>query len=279
MLKLTKNRVLKILIVVFIVAFLTITLFPFFWIVISSFKPQSEILGNGAYRIIAENPTIQNFVTVIVDKHIFRAIKNSFIMSIIPTGYVIVVASMAAYIISRYKFKGKRLLMTFVLAVSMFPQMTMVGPLFNMFYRFNALNSYWVSLAYSTITLPLAVWILVAHFNQVPLELEDAAKVDGASPMTILWRVVFPLAAPGIFASAIMTFISAWNEYMLASTMNVDESMQAVPVRLGYLQDQFTVFWGQICAAAVIVIIPTLIIVLVFQKQIVSGITEGGVKG
>jgi len=279
MLSLSKSKGLKIAVWIFVAVFLVITIFPFFWIVITSFKPEVEIFSAHSYQIIADNPTLENFRIVIQEKGIMRAVKNSFVMSTITMIYVVVVASMSAYIISRFKFKGKTMLMAFILGVSMFPQMTMVGPLFNMFYKLNMLNSYWVSLAYSTITLPLAVWILIAHFNQVPLELEDAAKVDGCTSMGILWKVVFPLAAPGIFTAAIMTFISAWNEYLLSCTMNVNESMQTVPVRLGYLQDQFTVYWGQICAASVIVIIPTLIIVLLCQKQIVSGIADGAVKG
>ncbi|MCC8150332.1 MAG: carbohydrate ABC transporter permease [Lachnospiraceae bacterium] len=279
MLSFSKNKGLKIAVWVFVAVFLIITIFPFFWIVITSFKPEAEILSSYSYQIIANSPTFENFRIVVQEKGIMRAVKNSFVMSGITTLYVIVVASMSAYIISRFKFKGKTALMTFILGVSMFPQMTMIGPLFNMFYKLNMLNSYWVSLAYSTITLPLAVWILVAHFNQVPLELEDAAKVDGCTSMGILWKVVFPLAAPGIFTAAIMTFISAWNEYLLSCTMNVNESMQTVPVRLSYMQDQFTIYWGQVCAASVIVIIPTLIIVLLCQKQIVSGIADGAVKG
>lgn len=274
----SKNKTFNIVCWIFVVIFLMITIFPFFWILISSFKPESEIFGANAYRIIAENPTLENYRTVIVEKGMLRAIGNSFVMSAATTFYVVIVASMSAYIISRFKFKGKALLMGLILAVAMFPQMIVVGPIFNMFYKLKILNTYWVCLAYSTITLPSAVWIMVAHFNQVPLALEGAAKIDGCSTWGMLWRIIFPIAAPGVFTTAIMSFISAWNEYLLSCTLNINENIQTVPVRLSYLKDQFTVFWSQIAAATVVVVIPTLLIVLLFQKQIVAGISNGAVK-
>ena len=274
----SKNKTFNIVCWIFVVIFLMITIFPFFWILISSFKPESEIFGANAYRIIAENPTLENYMTVIVEKGMLRAIGNSFVMSAATTFYVVIVASMSAYIISRFKFKGKALLMGLILAVAMFPQMIVVGPIFNMFYKLKILNTYWVCLAYSTITLPSAVWIMVEHFNQVPLALEEAAKIDGCSTWGMLWRIIFPIAAPGVFTTAIMSFISAWNEYLLSCTLNINENIQTVPVRLSYLKDQFTVFWSQIAAATVVVVIPTLLIVLLFQKQIVAGISNGAVK-
>lgn len=274
----SKNKTFNIVCWIFVVIFLMITIFPFFWILISSFKPESEIFGANAYRIIAENPTLENYRTVIVEKGMLRAIGNSFVMSAATTFYVVIVASMSAYIISRFKFKGKALLMGLILAVAMFPQMIVVGPIFNMFYKLKILNTYWVCLAYSTITLPSAVWIMVVHFNQVPLALEEAAKIDGCSTWGMLWRIIFPIAAPGVFTTAIMSFISAWNEYLLSCTLNINENIQTVPVRLSYLKDQFTVFWSQIAAATVVVVIPTLLIVLLFQKQIVAGISNGAVK-
>lgn len=272
------SKTFKVVSWIFIICFLAISVFPFIWILITSFKPEVEIHGDGAYNIIANNPTIQNYITVIFDKHILRAVRNSFITAGMTTAYVVVVASMSAYVIARFNFKGKSILMGLILSVSMFPQMIVIGPIFNMFYDLNWLNSYWISLAYCTITLPSAVWIMVTHFKQVPLALEEAAKLDGCSSWGILWKVIFPIAAPGVFATAIITFIAAWNEYLLSCTLNIVENMQSVPVRIGYLRDEYSIFWSQITAAAIIVIIPTLIIVLVFQKQIVAGIANGGVK-
>lgn len=261
-----------------IIAFLVISIFPFFWILITSFKPSSEIFGAGAFQIIADNPTLENYATILFEKNIPRAILNSFIVSVVTTLYVVVVASLSAYIISRFKFKGKGLLMAIVLAVSMFPQMIIVGPVFNMFYSLDMLNSYWVVLPYSTITLPSAVWIMVTHFRQIPLSIEEAAKMDGCSTWGTLWRIVFPVAAPGVFTTGIMTFIAAWNEYLLTVTMNSDAAYQTVPVAINALRTQFQILWGEITAATVVVVIPTLIIVLLFQRQIVAGMTQGAVK-
>lgn len=258
--------------------FLIVNVFPFFWVLITSFKPGSEIYGvQTAFRLIANNPTLGNYQEV-VGKGILHSVGNSFLVSSITTLYVVVVASMSAYIIARCHFRGKALLMGLILGISMFPQMIIVGPVFNMFYRFKMLNSYWVTLAYSTITLPSAVWIMVAHFKRIPLSVEEAARMDGCSQWGMLWRVIFPMAAPGVFTTAIMTFIAAWNEYLLTLTLNSDKNYQTVPVAINALRTQFTILWGEITAATVVVVIPTLMIVLLFQKQIVSGITSGAVK-
>ena len=273
-----QSKAFRIVCACFVVVFLFASIFPFLWILITSFKPEVEIHGNGAYNIIANNPTLENYITVIFDKHILTAVKNSFITGATTTIYVVIVASMSAFIIARFRFKGKSLLMGLILSISMFPQMIVIGPIFNMFYDLGWLNTYNISLAYCTITLPSAVWIMVTHFKQVPLSLEEAAKIDGCNYWGILWKIIFPIAAPGVFATAIITFIAAWNEYLLSCTLNIAESMQSVPVRISYLRDEYTIFWGQITAAAIVVIIPTLIMVLVFQKQIVAGISHGAVK-
>ena len=273
-----QSKAFRIVCACFVVVFLFASIFPFLWILITSFKPEVEIHGNGAYNIIANNPTLENYITVIFDKHILTAVKNSFITAATTTIYVGIVASMSAFIIARFRFKGKSLLMGLILSISMFPQMIVIGPIFNMFYDLGWLNTYNISLAYCTITLPSAVWIMVTHFKQVPLSLEEAAKIDGCNYWGILWKIIFPIAAPGVFATAIITFIAAWNEYLLSCTLNIAESMQSVPVRISYLRDEYTIFWGQITAAAIVVIIPTLIMVLVFQKQIVAGISHGAVK-
>ena len=267
----------KVISTIVIVLFLAIMVFPFFWILITSFKPGEEIFGKTSFQIIANNPTTQNFKTV-VDKGIINSIKNSLIVSLLTTAYVVAVSTLSSYILARCKFKGKNMLMALILGVSMFPQMIVVGPIFNMFYKLNLLNSYWVTLAYSSITLPSATWIMVAHFKRIPISIEEAAHMDGCSTWQTLWKVIFPVALPGVFTCAIMTFISAWNEYLLTCTLNSDKMFQTVPVAINSLRTQFSILWGEITAATVVVVIPTLIIVLLFQKQIVSGMVSGAVK-
>ena len=267
----------KVISTIVIVLFLAIMVFPIFRILITSFKPGEEIFGKTAFQIIANNPTTQNFKTV-VDKGIINSIKNSLIVSLLTTAYVVAVSTLSSYILARCKFKGKNMLMALILGVSMFPQMIVVGPIFNMFYKLNLLNSYWVTLAYSSITLPSATWIMVAHFKRIPISIEEAAHMDGCSTWQTLWKVIFPVALPGVFTCAIMTFISAWNEYLLTCTLNSDKMFQTVPVAINSLRTQFSILWGEITAATVVVVIPTLIIVLLFQKQIVSGMVSGAVK-
>ncbi|MDZ5473989.1 carbohydrate ABC transporter permease [Bacillus sp. 31A1R] len=263
---------------IFVVLYLFIMVFPFFWIFITSFKTSGEIFGEGAFRVIPQDPTLRNYITVLFEKGILNGIKNSLIVATVTTVYVIVVATFTAYAISRFEFKGKNILLGLILAVSMFPQMIITGPVYNMFLDLNLLNSYAIVLPYSTITLPMAVWILVTHFNQIPLALEESARIDGATPFQTLYKIVFPLAAPGVFTTAIITFISAWNEFLLTITLNSNQRYHTVPVAISFLRTQFEILWGEVAAATAIVTIPTLIIVLFFQKQIVSGLTSGGVK-
>ncbi|MEI3604202.1 carbohydrate ABC transporter permease [Pseudogracilibacillus sp. SE30717A] len=261
-----------------LIIFLFAMLFPFLWIFITSFKTSGEIYGAGAFRIIPENPTLENYSTVLIEKGILRAVFNSFVVATVTTIYVIAVATFCSYAISRFHFIGKSFLLGIVLAVSMFPQMIITGPIYNLFYKLDWLNSYFVVLPYSTITLPMAVWILVTHFNQIPLALEESATIDGATRIQTLTKIVFPLAAPGVFTTAIITFIAAWNEFLLTITLNSNSSYHTVPVAISFLRTQFSILWGEVAAATTIVTIPTLIIVLLFQKQIVSGLTSGGVK-
>lgn len=260
-----------------LIAFLIIIVFPFFWVLITSIKPGSEVFGHGAYNLFTSNPTLQNYSTII-GKGIGWAILNSVIVSVITMTYVVAISSMMAYAISRFNFRGKNLILGFVLTVSMFPQMIIVGPVYNIFMALGWNNSYWVSLPYATITLPLAVWIMVSHFKKIPISVEESARIDGATPMKILWRIVFPLAAPGIFTAAIISFIAAWNEYLLTVTLNTNVSYHTVPVAISFLRTQFQILWGEVTAATIIVAIPTLILVLLFQRKIISGLVSGAVK-
>lgn len=263
---------------VVVVLYLFAMVFPFFWVFITSFKTSGEIFGTGAFRIIPDNPTIQNYITILFEKGILDSIKNSFIVASTTTIYIIVIATLSAYAISRFHFKGKNILLGLILAVSMFPQMIITGPIYNLFLELDLLNSFAIVLPYSTITLPMAVWILVTHFNQIPSALEESAKMDGATPFQTLYKIIFPLAAPGVFTTAIITFIASWNEFLLTITMNPNPEYHTVPVAISFLRTQFEILWGEVSAATAIVTIPTLIIVLFFQRQIVSGLTSGGVK-
>lgn len=272
-----KSYKFKTMVFTFVSLYLAVIIFPFIWVLAASFKPTQEIFGDGAFRIISASPTLENYANVL-HNGILQAMWNSFVVASITSIYVVLVATLAAYAITRFKFRGKNLLLGIILAVSMFPQMIIVGPIYNLFMKLNLTNSYFVVLPYSTITLPVAVFILVTHFNKIPIALEEAATIDGASSLQILSKIVFRLAAPGIFTTAIIVFIAAWNEFLLTVTLNTNKAFHTVPVAISFLRTQFTILWGDVTAATVIVTIPTLIIVLLFQKQIVSGLTSGAVK-
>lgn len=275
--KILTNRNLNIAFGIFIFIYLIVIIFPFIWVLITSFKPESEIWGEGAFRIIAQHPTLEHY-KALAQNNVFNGIKNSFIVASLTTIYVTVISVLTAYALARLQFVGKRLLLTIVLAVSMFPQMIVVGPIYNLFVKLGWTNSYNIIFPYSMISLPVAIFILVTHFKKIPFSLEESAKIDGATPMQTLIKVVTPLALPGIFTSAIITFIGVWNEYILSLTLNTDISYRTAPVAISFLRGQFQIFWGQVTAASIVVTIPTLIIVLLFQKQIISGLTSGALK-
>lgn len=260
-----------------IILYLLIIIFPFIWVFLTSLKPESEIWSSGAFKVLADEPTLEHY-KALFKGNILNSLKNSFIIASITTTYVTAVASIAAYAISRLKFWGKRLLLAVVLATSMFPQMTVVGPIYRAFVQLQWTNSYFITLPYSMIALPVAIYILVTHFNKIPKEMEESAKIDGASKMRTFIDIIFPLALPGIFTAAIITFISVWNEFLLALTLNSDASYQTATVAITFLRGQFQIFWGQVTAATVVVTIPTLFIVILFQRQIISGLTSGAVK-
>ncbi|NLY36119.1 MAG: carbohydrate ABC transporter permease [Tissierellia bacterium] len=262
---------------IIIILYLFIILFPFLWVSLTSFRPESDIWSSNALNLKGMRFTDDNYAKLFKTT-IFNSLKNSLIISSITTVYVTLIASLAAYSIARLKFKFKKLLTVVILATSMFPQMIVVGPIYRIFVNLGWTNSYYISLPYSMLTLPVAVFILITHFSQIPREMEESAIMDGSSKINTFFKIILPLAAPGIFTSAIMTFIGAWNEFLLSLTLNTDEMWRTATVSISFLRGQFEIFWGQVTAATVIVTIPTLIIVILFQKQIVSGITSGALK-
>jgi multiple sugar transport system permease protein len=201
------------------------------------------------------------------------------VVSTITTVYAVIVASFAAYAIARLQFKGKTFILGLVLSVSMFPQIATITPIYIFLKNLGLTNSYLgLIIPYSTFTLPLSIWILVTFFRKIPLDLEEAAKIDGATLMQTFWKVIMPLALPGIFTTAILVFIAAWNEFFFALTINTDDKYKTVPIGIAMFQGQFTIPWGEIAAATVVVSVPLVIMVLIFQRRIVSGLTSGSVK-
>jgi multiple sugar transport system permease protein len=254
-------------------------LIPVLWVTSLSLKP-AEQTGDG--RFIPKDFSLDNYDTVFSTDTFNAALVNSIGIAALATLISIVLAALAAYALSRLDFAGKGLILSGALAVAMFPPISIVGSLFDM-WRAIGLFDTWPGLIipYMTFTLPLAIYILSAFFREIPWELEQAAAVDGATPMQAFRRVIVPLAAPGVFTAAILVFIFAWNDFIFANTLTSTDDARTVPAALAFFTggSQFEEPTGAITAASVVVTVPIIIMVLIFQRRIVAGLTAGAVKG
>ena len=263
------------------IAILIWCLLPVAWIISLSFKSLDETTA-GSAQFLPKNPTLENYTAILENGDFTRALINSFGISLIATLLSVILATFAAYAIARLEFKGKRLVLSLALAIAMFPVVALVGPLFDMWRTFGLFNT-WPGLIipYMSFTLPLAIWTLSAFFREIPWEMEQAAQVDGATSWQAFRKVIVPLAAPGVFTAAILTFFFAWNEFVLAISLTSTTSSRTVPAQMAYFvgPDPFNPPYGQLATASVIVTVPVIIIVLLFQRKIVAGLTSGAVKG
>ncbi len=264
---------------IFVTLFLTYILFPFLWQIGTSLKPPQD-LWKIPPQWIPSQFYLGNFIGIFTKRHFLTYLQNSFIIACSTTVISVFISSFAAYSLARLKFKGKVLILSLVLSISMFPGIAIVSPLFLFLKKLSLLNTYWgLILTYTTFTIPLSLWSLNAFFKQIPFEMEESAKIDGATPLQTFFRIIFPLATPGMFTSAILTFITAWNEFLYALVFNTQDAMKTVPVGIATFPGEYELPWGDIAAASVVVTIPLIIMVLIFQKQILSGLTAGAVKG
>ena len=257
-------------------------LFPLFSIFATSFKTPAD-LANG--KLLPTQWSTVNYEEIFVggSRELFlTALRNSIGITVIATIIAVILATLCAYAIARLDFPGKRLVLTVSLMVSMFPVISLVTPLFNM-WRTLGLYDTWVGLIipYLSLTLPISIWTLAAFFRQIPWELDQAAQVDGATPLEAFRKVIVPLAAPGVFTTAIIAFFIAWNDFVFGISLTSTETARTVPAALAFFTgaSQFESPTGAISAAAIIVTIPIVILVLAFQRQIVAGLTNGAVKG
>jgi multiple sugar transport system permease protein len=254
-------------------------LIPVIWIASLSLKPADQLSDK---RFIPKDFSLDNYDTIFSTGEFTRALVNSIGIAAISTLIAIALASMAAYALSRLDFAGKAVILSGSLAVAMFPAISIVGSLFNI-WRDVGLFDTWVGLIipYMTFTLPLAIYTLSAFFREIPWELEQAAQVDGATPAQAFRKVIVPLAAPGVFTAAILVFIFAWNDFIFANTLTSTDNARTVPAALAFFTgaSQFEQPIGAVCAASVVVTVPIIIMVLIFQRRIVAGLTAGAVKG
>jgi len=258
---------------------LLVALFPVLWILMLSLKSPGTVT-DGSF--LPNEWSLENYSNIFEQGIFTRALVNSFGIAMIATAIAVVLASMAAYAIARLAFPGKAIMLGAALMIAMFPPISIVGPLFDM-WRNLGLYDTWPGLIipYLTFALPLAIYTLTAFFREIPWELEQAAQVDGATPFQAFTKVIVPLAAPGVATTAILVFIFCWNDFVFAVSLTSTSAAQTVPAALSQFPgaSQFTAPYGSIAAAAIVVTIPIIILVMIFQRRIVAGLTAGAVKG
>ncbi len=254
------------------------TAFPLYWAIVSSFTPESRLFQQPS--LIPTAFTLEHYRALFTERDFWTPIRNSLIVAGTTTAFCVAVGGLCAYALARLRFRGKAPLLGLILAVSVFPQISVVSPLYLLLRRLHLINTYpGLILPYLTFAMPLTVWLLVGFFRQLPAELEEAAMVDGASRLRALWEVILPLALPGLATTAILTFVYSWNEFLFALSFTLGPERQTVPVAIALFRGQYQVPWGQILAAAVVATAPVAILVLAFQRRIVQGLTAGAVKG
>lgn len=268
---------------VVLILFLVFILLPFYWMFITSFKQNTSISAYPPtlfpHRWIFEHYTTA-FGTGVGQFHFGTYMRNSVIVALASTFFVLAFASMAGFSIARLPVKAKTPMMMGLLMISVFPPIAIITPLYMLMRTVGWLNSYQaLIIPYTAFNLPFAIWILRNYFTQVPGALFEAAKIDGASVFQTFYRIFLPLTTPGLFTAAVFTFVAAWTEFFMALVFNTSDSMRTIPVGIALFSGQFSVPYGDLFAGSVASIVPILILVVIFRKWIVSGLTAGAVKG
>jgi multiple sugar transport system permease protein len=267
------------LLVVLIVLFCVL---PFIWTLVTSLKTLSEIYASPA-TYVPRALTLDHWEKVLTLSRFTKSLLNSAIVASSATAISLLVGSSCAYAIARLQFPGKSLVLAVVLAVAMFPGIAILSPLYLLFRDWGLINTRLsLILPYVTFTLPICIWTLTAFFRDLPLEIEEAARVDGCTRWQVYRQIVIPLAAPGVFTTAILIFIAGWNEYLFARTFISDQALYTAPVAVAQFEGADIAAarpWGEISAAAVATTLPLVVLVLLFQRRIISGLTAGAIKG
>ncbi|KGQ23005.2 carbohydrate ABC transporter permease [Thermus filiformis] len=272
------SRLLFYLLVAFIVVY---SVFPFYWAVISSFKP-SDALFSANPSFLPIPFTLDHYKNVFLQANFGRNLLNSLIVAGGATLLSLFLGVLAAYALGRLPFPPKNAVLYIVLAMTMFPQISVLSGLFILLRATGLFNTHLgLILSYLLFTLPFTIWVLTGYFRGLPRELEEAAYVDGATPLQTLFRIMLPLTGPGLVTTGLLAFIAAWNEYLFALTFTVGDRVKTVPPAIASFggATPFEIPWGSIMAASVVVTVPLVVLVLVFQQRIVAGLTAGAVKG
>lgn len=257
-----------------------VCLAPFYWMFVSSLKAPQDIFDNALWP---SRPTLVNYASVFGQNNQFgAALRNSLVIAGTVTIVALALGVFAAYALVRLRFRGKNVLLGLFLAASMFPGVAILGPLFQVFAEWGWINTFQSMIIPDiSFALPLGVWILTSFLAAMPWELEEAARVDGCTPLQSFRKIMLPLAAPGVFTTAILVFINTWNEFLIANSMSQTPDVRPVTVAIAMFtgDSQFDQPFGTQMAAGVVVTVPLVILVLLFQRRIISGLTAGGTKG
>lgn len=254
------------------------SLLPFLWFVLSSWKSATEI--SAIPPVLWPSFHWGHYIAAIEQHGLFKYIANSAIVAGATTLISIAIAALAAYALARFQLRWGRYYLILLLALSMFPQIAVAGPVWRLLSALGWLNSYHgIVAAYISMSLPFAIWVLTTFFKELPTDVEEAALIDGCTRWQALQRIVLPLAAPGLFTAAILVFIHAWNEFFFALIILTYPGVQTLPVGIALFPGEYTMPWGEIAAASTIATLPLVVLTLMFQRRIVQGLSAGAVKG
>ncbi|RCK46843.1 sugar ABC transporter permease [Thalassospira xiamenensis] len=262
-----------------VAAIVIFAVFPFYYAILTAFETGSALFD---VNYLPESFSFSNYLSVFEGQPFGRNIFNSIFVSVMVVALSLLMGVTASYALARVKFAGRGLLLVTILSVSMFPQVAVLSGMFELIRAVGLYNSmFGLAISYMMLTLPFTVWILTAFMRELPRELEEAAVMDGASPWTVITRVFLPVMWPAMVTTGLLAFIMAWNEFLFALTFTLTNEQRTVPVAIALISgaSQFEMPWGNIMAASVIVTVPLIVLVLIFQRRIVSGLTAGAVKG
>jgi multiple sugar transport system permease protein len=254
-------------------------IFPVLWILFTSLKTEAELTVK-PITWLPHAPTIANYLRAFTDQPLLLFLFNSFMVAMLSTVLTLFISVLAAYALSRLQIRGRDLILSAIIAVSTFPLVTLLVPLFEIMRALGLLNT-WVALIlpYTVLSLPVCTLILVSFFEGIPRDLENSAMIDGCTRLGALFKVVVPLSAPGVFTAGILAFVNAWDEFLLALSFNSNPLLRTLPVGITLYQGEFAFPWPVISAALVVGIVPIAILLVIFQERVVSGLTSGGIKG
>ena len=253
--------------------------FPVVWIFLTSLKTQSELRAVPIHYL-PHHPTLINYVTAFVNQPLLTFLFNSFVVATLSMLTTLFVSTLAAYAIARLNLRFRGLILSVIIAVSTFPLVTLLVPLFQIMRAIGLLNSYpALVLPYTVLSLPVCTLVLAAFFEGIPRDLESAAMIDGCTRIGALFKVVVPLSAPGVFTAGILAFVNSWDEFLLALSLNSSPAFRTLPVGITLYQGEFAFPWPTISAALVVGVVPVAILIMIFQERVVSGLTAGGIKG